>query len=850
MKKTILILALSFAVLNLFSQSVNDYFITTWKTDNTGTSGPTSVNVPVSGIYEAIWEDLNGNTVTPTVSGTTYTFTVAGTYKLKLVPGSFKFAFGTVAGDNPKLLTVEQWGTNQWPKIMDAAFYNCVNMDVKAVDPLVFPTPATGVASFFYGCTNLIGNPSFNTWDVSRVINFFSMFRSCSKFNQPIDNWSMGNAQDLRFMFTRATSFNQPLNNWNTSNVINTSTMFLGATNFNQPLYNWDMSKNADMSRMFEEASAFNQNISVWTTNNVASMSTMFISANKFNQNLGAWDLTKVTNMTNMLSNTAMDCFNYDATLIGWANNPNTPNRTLAFGATGRVYSSPGAVAARNALVAKGWTISGDTYNASCNPSGITTTVSGAISMDDVHIAPNNSLIIYKNSTLTINPGKQLNNEGTVVNTGTIKLLSDETNGTATIVGNVSGNAEVQQYLPSQRNWYMSSPVTKAARPGAEYSFVESYNETNSSWVETTGNLEVGRGYVIYPDADVPKTITFAGELNNGSKSINLTRTSKPSEVGFNLVGNLYPSYLNANDLLHNNAASVLPTIWYRTNNGTTWSFPTFNAESGLGVPTDDLGKVPPMQGFWVRAKSNNVSLNFADALRLSNSGATIPFKAPKAVLSKVLRLQVNTGTVTDEALLYFNSNASDSYDNYDSPKMQNNGTTVPNIYTKVGAEKLIINGMNEIPYDTQIPLYVEGNAGNYEITVSEFKNFMNTDKVLLIDNKSNSQIELNNTNYPFAISDGEDTSKRFFILFPKSGTPTDINTKELNLFSVSVIGSQLIVSINENELNGEIKVYNSIGQQIISQKIIETNDYINFKFNPGVYIVKINNQTTKVLVK
>ena len=461
-------------------------------------------------------------------------------------------------------------------------------------------------------------------------------------------------------------------------------------------------------------------------------------------------------------------------------------------------------------------------------------------------------LEINSEVTASVAAGKQLTITGTATNNGTIKLLSNGTDGTATLVGNVGGNAEVQQYLASQRNWYMSSPVAAAARPdNTGYPNVESYNETTSAWVETSGSLEVGRGYVIYPNATVPKTITFTGALNTGDKTIGLTRTtSNTTYQGFNLVGNPYPSYLNAKSLLDNNTASVSSTIWYRTN-ASGWTFYTYNATSDVSVPANtNLDKIPPMQGFWVRAISDNVTLNFDNDWRLHNETATsIPFKAPAAAANQILRLQLTNGTATDETVLYFNTNAADGYDAYDSPKMMNNGTTVPNLYTTVGTEKLVINGMNAIPYNVELPLSLQGAAGNYTITASEFSNFAEGDKVQLIDNGIPTDLTLGSS-YTFSIAAGENTTGRFSVVFPKSGVPTGVNNAGAGDVTVFTRSSRIVVTANEAAQGSMIYVFNGVGQRLAAQAVSGTVNEIGRTFPAGVYVVKVNNVTAKVVVK
>jgi hypothetical protein len=64
-----------------------------------------------------------------------------------------------------------------------------------------------------------------------------------------------------------------------------------------------------------------------------------------------------------MLDNSGMDCKNYSITLIGWANNINTPNG-LNLGASGINYGTNAASSRNYLLNTKGWTITGDIVNA------------------------------------------------------------------------------------------------------------------------------------------------------------------------------------------------------------------------------------------------------------------------------------------------------------------------------------------------------------------------------------------------------------------------------------------------------------------------------------------------------
>ncbi|MGJ1431402.1 MBG domain-containing protein [Sphingobacterium spiritivorum] len=258
----------------------------------------------------------------------------------------------------------------------------------------------TDISNMFREAT--VFNQPVGNWNTDKISRMRNVFQQAKAFNQDISSWNTANVTDMGFVFYEAISFNQNISNWNTANVTRMTWMFQGATAFNQPLGNWNTANVTDMTRMFEKATSFNQDISGWNTanvkgmgnmfngatsfnqdisgwntGNVTSMLQMFNGAGTFNQNLGKWKLNAAVNMANMLDNSGLDCQNYSLTLVGWANNPNTPNgRSL--GAQGRQYGT-NAIDARTLLTTtKGWTITGD------SPSGQSCGLPQTITANDI----------------------------------------------------------------------------------------------------------------------------------------------------------------------------------------------------------------------------------------------------------------------------------------------------------------------------------------------------------------------------------------------------------------------------------------------------------------------------------
>jgi surface protein len=311
-------------------------FITTWKTDNPGTSGSTSITIPISSAnYQVDWNNDGVMDETVTTDNKTHDFGSAGTRTIQICGTFPQIAFSN-GGDKEKILRVDQWGNNQWTSFA-SAFNGASNLQVTATD-----TPnlsaVTDMSSMFQNATALTGNASFNTWNTSNVTNMATVFANAKAFNQPIGNWDTGNVTsmyamfvgtdsfnqpiggwdtssvtNMSFTFLSATAFNQNISGWNTSNVTNMSSIFSGATAFNQPLNSWDVS-NAAINGMFKGATSFNQDLSSWDTSNVTDMSGIFSGATAFNRNISSWDTSNVTYMASMF----LDASSFNQPIGNW----------------------------------------------------------------------------------------------------------------------------------------------------------------------------------------------------------------------------------------------------------------------------------------------------------------------------------------------------------------------------------------------------------------------------------------------------------------------------------------------------------------------------------------------------
>ncbi len=491
------------------------------------------------------------------------------------------------------------------------------------------------------------------------------------------------------------------------------------------------------------------------------------------------------------------------------------------------------------------------TVNANATSSGLIVQAGGKLSI---------------NSTYTLAVTGNLSIESNASTTGTIK-----DKGTLT----VSGTATVKQDLSSVRNWYISSPIALAQSNTLPAGTLWKYNETNTGetaspgtplWDVITSNeaLEVMRGYILKPSA--ASLLSFNGSLNTGDQSILISRTENgKASRGFNLIGNPYPSFINIDNLASN--ADLVPTIWIKSYNS-GYVFDTYNIPSELatGLSGKAISKyVPPMQAFWVRVASGKTSatVNLLNDDRDHQVNVNNTFRAPATqTINQVLRLKVEGDSKLDEAVVYFNANAANGYDTYDSPKMLNGITsTVPDIYTLVGTEQLVINGMKDMPYETEIPLYFKANAStatSFSLSATEISNFAAGTPIYIKNNLTGKQqIISDGSVYTFETFEiGSDPAFSLIIKAPGTTTGGICNPNEYkDILVYRNVNNQICIDL-KSELNKveNIAVYNTMGQKITETKPSKVNTIMNLAFETGVYFVKLNIDnktiTRKVIIK
>lgn len=412
----------------------------------------------------------------------------------------------------------------------------------------------------------------------------------------------------------------------------------------------------------------------------------------------------------------------------------------------------------------------------------------------------------------------------------------------------IGGDILVQRYIAggtwttSNDGWHMlSSPMTTQAingsftpDPSTSYDFY-GWDEAAQTWRNFKGpnfagwnggtNFIPGRGYLVaYQNTD---TKTFAGTLNSNNVSIPVVRGGSDVYVGYNLVGNPYPSAIswNTGDWSLGNIGGVAH-VWDRT------------AKSYVELDSPgDL--IPAMNGFMVYlSNSATTSLTIPKAAR--THGGTNWYKSTDERI--VLLAHSPSDGSAQRTVIRFNADATEDFDlAHDGYFLQG---YAPKFYSKSNNLMFSVNTLPGIIPDMEIPLGFEKTTANeFYIELAET---LSNEVLYLTDNKTNTTVILSpGAHYQFTAEEG-DSPDRFLIHFNPVGN-TEITKPKPMVFAK---GENLVV--RDLKTKTLVELYNQLGQRVYNGKTDGIGmQEIGLSLPEGVYIVRLSNgiQTTSTKV-
>ena len=410
------------------------------------------------------------------------------------------------------------------------------------------------------------------------------------------------------------------------------------------------------------------------------------------------------------------------------------------------------------------------------------------------------------------------------------------TSDVATLIANSEMTADqvtVKMSLPTGKWHFITLPfdvnVSDIQAPQGTLWVVRHYSGadraamTGNTWQDMTSGsvLQAGEGYIIQCAKENPTTSNgyYYGEVveftfpavdnqqknniftySDVRKALNLYESEYAYNRSWNLVGNPYPSYMDATKITHSGVI-------------TTWNGNGYTAYSLL----DDQYVLSPFEAFFVQRGDNVETMTFNAAGRQHTNANTNTNTSPAPRRSQDMRQVFNftlsDNNYTDRARLVVNPQAKTDYEtSCDAAKMMSMNNNTPQLYIVDNGVRYAIDERPVGEGTFQLGLRVSANA-NYTIALQELSDGQNT--VVLTDHQTGIQTDLTNDSYTFTAEAGN-TDNRFTVTL--GGEVTGISNVN-------------VVKDNEG------KWFSLDGKQVKNGA------------TPGVYIMNKNGKSRKVVV-
>lgn len=462
-----------------------------------------------------------------------------------------------------------------------------------------------------------------------------------------------------------------------------------------------------------------------------------------------------------------------------------------------------------------GVTVDDDNYTISIPVSVIT----GAFTANSITLEGDGCLIVENGAVLTV---------PTITNSDPFRLLIEEggqviTNSAvdATVVKNIGGSYFGRKnYLissaVSEPTIYSTNMITINGFGDPSYDLYR-YNEAAGLQWENYRNtahddfttLQNGRGYLYLNVDDI--LIEIEGKLN--VSNIDYTLSCSGSELtGFNIIGNPYShnvykgaagSAIPNGDLLEDNYYMLNPTTgeWDLTNDGTV---------------------IPPLTGILVQATK-------AGTLTMTNSTSVASGSKDVEKKSDNIWFTISNNDYEDRACVVFK-------EGHGLNKIEHLNEEAPMLYIRHNGEDFASVDMN--PEAKMFNLNFEAKTmGYYTLSVEPQGEYS---YLHLIDKVTEKEIDLLEENEYTFIGSTSDAANRFIVRMSLAEDPEESDNEVFAYQS----GDEIVVTGE-----GELQVFDVMGRFVATYNVSGVQT-VTKPITAGVYIVKLNEKTQKIIIK
>ncbi len=532
----------------------------------------------------------------------------------------------------------------------------------------------------------------------------------------------------------------------------------------------------------------------------------------------------------------------------------------------------------------------------------------------DAHVR---EIEVEAGATLNVANGILLEVENGILNNGTIDLLG-EAQIIQTHVGTTlnygSGSLKIrQQGTTNVHNYnYWSSPVNRGGNWQIRYledavgavNFTSAFDGNTATlpitlstrwlykfngpvgdynaWlrINTTTNIAPGVGYTLKGSgagaATPEQEFVFRGTANDGDYPISVTAGN---EI---LIGNPYPSALDANAFINDNLSRIDGTLYFWesfTSNNSHYladyegGYATYNlmmsspaiadfsgltSGSGLATKPAPTRYVPVGQGFFTIISTTG-ALTFNNSQRAfarESLGQTVYYKTASKKKSAVMEDNrpkiwfsfTQPKGYTKYLGLGYDTNTTYGYDKGYDAKLYDSFKN--DVFWLLNDEPLVIQALPEINTNDELPLGIKiRDVGIYKFAIDKMENVPDDLNIYLRDNNQNTYYNLRNGEVPLVLNNQTDLNQ-FSIVF-KEENALSTTTTNSDTFGVSYNPNTKNVAVHTKLALSTMEafhIYNTIGQLVLSEKS-PRNSNINLSHIPdGVYFIKIDSKTDKNL--
>jgi len=499
--------------------------------------------------------------------------------------------------------------------------------------------------------------------------------------------------------------------------------------------------------------------------------------------------------------------------------------------------------------------------------------ITTSISIANLTNESGSSVIVEKTGNLEIS--------GNLTNNGSLTLDSDSDQFSSLIVdGDATGNIQYNRYVneistsnsANNGNDLIASPfsgqtfgafatandgvlsASGTLRAFAPFNTGSGNYENYDTSTDNATPITAGTGYRAATDSG--ETLAFSGTLNSGDITVSL---SDGASSYWNLIGNVYPSYLDLGDFLATNDNTIIQDAFYgiygydaNASDGSVFTIWDLN--------TDGDFLIAPGQGFFVAAPSGGgTSVTFTESMR--RTGAADDFIVGSGQNNTgVTRAGINLNTESKSYVtnFYFRDINTLGLDpGYDTGAFDQASDGLFSNLVENDAGIALVN--QSLPLESlsnvSIPLVVNATAGEQlNFSLDSNTSLPANIEVYLEDILTGTSTLLNTSDYIFTPTSNLSGPGRFYVVF--SDNALGVNEDSLNNVNIYALERELFIK-GQLTHNTNATLFDMQGRAVLKVSL-DTESQINTidisGLSNGIYIVQLSDieysKSKKVILK